>query len=746
MIESACVTNHLLDLFPGPVLRVDEDGIISRANRHAADLFGYESLGGVAVSDLIPAQFKSRHGGLVDQFFARPHPRQMESGDTFYAKKRDGEIIPVDIALSMLHEGGRRSALVTIVDLTAHKAQERALSFADRAFRLVSNCRHVLLRAPGLSTLLNEVCAAAVNDGAYLLAWVGLKKNDARKTVEPIASAGAKEYLRDLRVTWSEDELGLGPTGVAMRTGRPAIANDIRDDPASLPWRKHALACGFRSGIALPLRVEGEIFGALMLYAAQSDAFPEREIALLVEIADDLAFGIEALRHRSARAEAEATLRRLAYSDPVTGIFNRTRIVELLEVACAKGEHGALLSVELREFRAINDTQGHLVGDALLKEVAHRLASRISPEYTVARFNGAEFAIIAPQADLSDATWIAEHVVSVLSEPFMVNEQRFSLHPRVGIAFYPVESAGPSELYANAALASHEAAATRRSHAVYAREMNKVLTHRLEIASDLDAAIANHELRLYYQPKVDLRTRRLTSAEALLRWEHPRYGFLSPDEFVPIAEERGLMPKLGYWIMEEACSQVVAWREASIALPGRLAVNVSASQLDVSDFMSQMIKIVRAADCSPEALEIELTESALLSNQDAAFTTLVNMNDAGFSLAIDDFGKGYSSLTYLSSIPAKKLKIDMAFVKNMIANRKDHMIVNTIIGMAKSLAIATIAEGVETIEQASSLLKLGCGEGQGYLFGAPEPAERFAEQWLLANRWSGVMPELAEKY
>lgn len=733
-MESICLTcvrtDQVLDLFPGPVFTVDRRGIVIRANRHAAELFGYDDLHGVAVSDLVPEQFKSAHAGLIHQFFVQPNPRQMESGRTFYAKRRNGEVIPVDIALSMLHEGGEAYALVTVVDLTAHKAQERELYFANRAFRLVSASRHVLLRASDLPTLLNDVCVVAVDDGAYLLAWVGRKKLDAEKSVEPIASAGAKEYLRDLRVTWGDDEFGSGPTGVAMRTGRPAVVSDIRDDPASLPWREAALARGFRSGIALPLRVEGEIFGTFMLCAAQPDAFTEREIALLLEVADDLAFGIEALRHRDARAEAEATLRRLAYSDPVTGLFNRTSIVESLEAACAKGEHGALLCVDLGEFREINDAQGHLVGDALLKEVAHRLASRLSPEYTVARFNGAEFAVIAPETDGPDAARIAEHVVGMLSDPFLVNGQRFTLHAQVGITFYPDDAAGPSELYAHAALANREAAAAGRGHAFYAREMNEILTHRLEIARDLGAAIGGPALQLYYQPKVDLSTGRLTGAEALLRWVHPCHGFLSPDEFVPIAEERGLMPKLGYWVMAQACSQVVAWHDAGVPLPGRLSVNVSAKQLDIPDVTSRMLEVVRSTGCSPEAVELELTESALFSNQDCAFTAMMNMRDAGFTLAIDDFGKGYSSLSYLSSFPAEKLKIDMAFVRNMIANRKDYTIVNTIIGMADNLAIGTIAEGVETAEQATALLQLGCGEAQGYLFGVPEPAERFAEKWL----------------
>lgn len=733
-----CVRSNLdLEVFPGPVFTVDEQGIVCGANRHAAELFGYDDLQGIAVADLVPDQFRARHAGLVRQFFLHPEGRKMQSGQTFYAKKRDDTIIPIDIALSMLHDAGRARVLVTAVDLTEHKKQERELHYAKRAFQLLAGCRNVVLHAPDIVTLVEGVCTVAVDDGRYLVAWVGRKESDPKKTVLPIASAGAPEAMRDLqcrRVTWGDNELGSGPAGRSIRSGQSVVVNNIGSEPVALPWVKAMSAQGVRSAIAYPLRVEGEIFGAFMLGADQPDAFSEHEARLLLEVANELAFGIEALKGRAARAEAEEQLRRQAYSDALTGLRNRTSIVEFLEGACAKGARGALLCVDFAEFREINDIQGHSIGDALLQSVAHRFADCIGPSAIVARFSGAEFAVILPESDSLHAAMTAEYIVSTLSEPFRVNGQRFTLRARVGISFYSEDSRDPAELYAHAALANREAAATGASYAFYVREMNETLARRVEIARDLDRAIDALELQLHYQPKIDVITEELTGAEALLRWNHPKHGSLSMEEVIPIAEERGLMPKLGYWIVAEACRQLVTWREAGVALPGRLAINVSAKQLDVPEFVNQVVDIVGFAGCSPELVELEVTESALSSNQDRAFRVLHEMRDAGFSLAIDDFGKGYSSLAYLSGFPAEKLKIDKGFVNNMMDNPKDFTIVKTIIGMATTLGVKTIAEGVETIEQADMLRELGCGEAQGFLYGVPATAKQFAEKWF----WSVI--------
>lgn len=721
------------DLFPGPVFTVNDDGVVSRANRHAAALFGYDDLQGVAVADLIPDQFKAGHGAFVHQFFAHPEPRQMRSGRTFYAKRRDGSIIPVDIALSTMHHSGRAHALATAVDLTEHKKQERDLAYAKRAFQLLSDARNAVLHATDEQALLDKVCAVAARAGAYALAWVGRKENDARKTVEAVAAAGAPEATRDLRrigITWGDEPLGYGPAGRCITSERPVVVNNIAGEATNLPWLEAASSRGLGAAIALPLRIEGAIYGSLMLGASQPDAFSDQEVDLLKEVASELAFGIEALRHRDARNAAEAELKHLAYSDAVTGLANRARVMEFLAEAFSEGRQGALLCIDFAEFREINDAQGHLVGDALLNEIAHHLSSLAGRDYLLARFTGAEFALLAPSAERADAARLADNVVRTLSAPFAVNGQSFNLHARVGIAFCPHDSTGPSELYAHAALANRQAASTGRSHCFYVPEMSERLTRRLQIARDLDGAIGSSDLELYYQPKVDLTTGRLTGAEALLRWTHSQHGSIPMDDLIPVAEERGLMPKLGFWIMAEACRQVASWRAAGTPIPGRLAVNVSAKQLDSPDFVSRLAEVVTSARCSSEAVEIELTETALLSNRRQAFAALHELDRAGFSLAIDDFGKGYSSLSYLSGFPAAKLKIDMAFVKNMLDSPKDLTIVKTIVGMADNLGVTTVAEGVETDEQVTALQQLGCTEAQGFFFGKPESAKHFAERWL----------------
>src|SRR5271165_4612105 len=245
-------------------------------------------------------------------------------------------------------------------------------------------------------------------------------------------------------------------------------------------------------------------------------------------------------------------------------------------------------------------------------------------------------------------------------------------------------------------------------------------------------------LQLHYQPKIDLRSGQIAGAEALLRWRDPARGQIAPDCFIPIAEERGLMPALGIWVLEEACQQMALWKKAGLHLPGRLAVNVSARQLETPHFTSTIQCIVEASGCSPADVELEITEGVMVSDGPALLAMLEEINAMGFVFAIDDFGTGFSSLAYLSSFPAGTLKIDISFVRNMLKRQKDHVIVKTIIGMAKNLGMATVAEGVETAEQAGALADLGCMVAQGYYYGRPEPAEAFARLWLTA----APLPEL----
>ena len=663
----------------------------------------------------------------------------MGSGREFSVCRKDNTTFAAEISLSAVVEGGETFALVCIIDLTAHFAQRNALAQTRRALDFLSSSNRALLRAREMQSLLDEVCRLAAEVGGYGLAWIGYADRNERKLVHPLAKAGVNlGYMDSLMISWTDDEHGRGPIGTAIRTGRPAIVRTMTDQDFA-PWRHAARDYGFQSSIALPLRVDEKVFGALTLYAAEPDAFDEEETKLLMEVADDLAFGIEVLRTREARNQADKKLRRLAYTDDVTGLPNRTHLLEFLDRAFARQEDGALLFIAIEDFKEINDTQGYVVGDAVLKAAGARLASILQTGDLLARIGDEEFALVVPGGDQAAAARTAAAVVEALRNALQVGGDSIILSAKIGIALYPWGRTTPSEVYADAGLASRDAKVSGdEGYRFYSPQMSAAFMERREIAQALKQAITHNGLQLHYQPKIDLRSGKIAGAEALLRWRDPVRGWIAPDHFIPIAEERGLMPALGAWVLEEACQQLARWKKAGLHLPGRLAVNVSAKQLDAPHFLSTVQSIIRASSCSPADIELEITEGVMVSDGSKALTMLEEINAMGFAFAIDDFGTGFSSLAYLSRFPAGTLKIDISFVRNMLRRPKDYAIVKTIIGMAKSSGLATVAEGVETPEQARALTDLGCMMVQGYYYGRPEPSESFAQLWL------NVAPSLLE--
>ncbi len=726
-----------LDLLPIAAILADRHGVIRCANVQAAGMLGFtvDEMAGLPVNMLLPAAVRSRHSVTIRDWFSSPGKTMpMGSGREFSVCRKDNTTFPAEISLSAAVVAGETFALVCIIDLTAHIAQRNALAQTRRALDFLSSSNRALLRAREMPSLLDEVCRLATETGGYRLAWIGYADHGERKPVRPLAQAGdSLDYMDSLVVSWADDEHGRGPTGTAIRTGRPALGRTIMTDPDFAPWRQAAREYGVQSAIALPLRVDNKVFGALTLHAAEPDAFDDEETKLLMEVADDLAFGIEVLRTREARSEADEELRRLAYTDDVTGLPNRAHLLEVLDMAFARQQNGALIFIAIEHFKEINDTQGYLVGDAVLKAASARLASILQTGDMLARIGDEEFAVVVPGADQAAAARTAAAVVEALRKALLVGGDSIIFSAKIGIVLYPGGRTAPSEVCADAGLASRGAKASGdEGYRFYSPQMSAALTERREIAQALKRAITHGGLQLHYQPKIDLRSGKIAGAEALLRWRDPVRGKIAPDHFIPIAEERGLMPALGIWVLEEACQQLASWKKVGVQLPGRLAVNISAKQLDNPHFIATIKRIVEASSCSPADIELEITEGAMVSDGPAVLTMLEKINALGFVFAIDDFGTGFSSLAYLSRFPAGTLKIDISFVRNMLRRQKDYTLVKTIIGMAKSLGLATVAEGVETAAQARALANLGCMVAQGYYYGRPEPSESFARLWLTA--------------
>ena len=409
------------------------------------------------------------------------------------------------------------------------------------------------------------------------------------------------------------------------------------------------------------------------------------------------------------------------------------RLKQALAGAHRHGKPLALLFLDLNRFKEINDTQGHAIGDHALIEVARRFQATLRQEETLARIGGDEFVVIAEGTDQSAAARIVERLQLALAEPLSVKGQTFSLGASIGIALYPEDGASPEELLKHADIAMYRAKMNGGGYRFYRPEMGTQLAKRLEIAKRLQGALEGERLQLHFQPQVDLRTGAVTGAEALVRWDDLEWGAVPPAEFIPVAQERGMMGALGEWVLRAACRQMKAWVVAGLSLPGRLAVNVDAQQLEDAEFVTKAQTIIRAAGLAPARFELELTESSMMTDPGRAVRVMEALRAAGFALAIDDFGTGYSSLSYLKRFAADKLKIDISFVRGMLDDRNDYAIVKTIIAMARSLGLKTLAEGVEAAAQAEALLALGCDFAQGYYFGRPEPAQVFAQKWLRGN-------------
>ncbi len=439
-------------------------------------------------------------------------------------------------------------------------------------------------------------------------------------------------------------------------------------------------------------------------------------------------------RDISERKRQAKRIENLAFYDSLTGLPNRALFQDRLNHAIGSAERGrrkvALLFLDLDRFKEINDSLGHAIGDQALAEIARRLQATTRQDETLARLGGDEFVLVAESVDQQAAARIAERMLQVLVAPIVVAGNTFSVGGSVGVALYPEDGECADELVRHTDIAMYRAKAGGGGFCFYQAEMGAVLEKRIRMTTRLGVALGAGQLQLFYQPQICLATGKLRGAEALLRWHDSEYGWVSPAEFIPVAEERGMMGPLGDWVLAAACQQLKAWQQAGLALPGRLAINVSARQLHDPEIADRLQAIVRDAGLTPDRFELEVTESSMMSDPERALAILETLGKAGFALAIDDFGTGYSSLSYLKRFAVDQIKIDISFVRDMLNDKDDYAIVKAIIAMADSLELKTTAEGVEHAAQAQALAELGCDFVQGFHFGHPQPADVFAESWM----------------
>ena len=438
---------------------------------------------------------------------------------------------------------------------------------------------------------------------------------------------------------------------------------------------------------------------------------------------------VSALTDMSAHKAAQEEIRHLAFYDALTGLPNRRLLHDRLRVAIASSgrteRQGALLFIDLDNFKTLNDTLGHDMGDRLLQQVGLRLSSCVREGDTVARLGGDEFVVMLenlgerPEEAAGQSRIVGEKILSVLNRPYQLPGHDYHNTPSVGITLFGGQQVGIDELMKRADLAMYEAKASgRNALRFFDPRMQAVVTARAEIEKDLRAAIERQHFFLAYQPQVDA-SGQVIGAEALLRWQHQQRGTVSPAEFIPVAEETGLILPLGLWVLETACAQAALWA----ARPGRerftVSVNVSARQFRQANFVDQVLAVLARSGAHPRNLKLELTESMLLDNVQDIIAKMSALKARGVGFSLDDFGTGYSSLSYLKQLPLDQLKIDQSFVRDLLTDPNDEVIARTIIALARTLGLSVIAEGVESVEQQDALAAQGCLAYQGYLFSRP---------------------------
>ena len=511
---------------------------------------------------------------------------------------------------------------------------------------------------------------------------------------------------------WRREEARGRPMAEVLRliesVGSPAVGNALgvatdgeqADFTNFILVRRDGLECGIERKVTPIQDPDGRVTGAVVAF------------------------------HDVTAAQAKSLqMSHLAQHDVLTDLPNRLlfndRLTQAIALADRQGKQLAVMFIDLDHFKKINDSLGHDVGDKLLQSVAQRLMACVRRSDTVSRLGGDEFVILLSQVEhAEDAAYSARKILRALTAPHIIDNKSLDINASIGVSTYPSDGQDAEGLMNRADNAMYEAKEHgRNNYQFFRHEMHARLAERQLLEADLRCALGRNEFLLHYQPKLGLQTGEITGVEALIRWLHPQRGVIYPAQFVPIAEECGLIVPIGQWVLLEACKQAKAWRNSGLGVVP-VSVNVSAAEFGAKDFLSGVRAVLIATGVQPQHLELELTETVLMRDAEAAVVTLAKLKAMGVQLAIDDFGTGYSSFTYLRRFPSDALKLHQSFVQEITVDPADAAIVSAMINLGRSLKQRVIAEGVETRAQLKFLQRHGCGEGQGFYFSPPVAAEQ----------------------
>jgi diguanylate cyclase (GGDEF)-like protein/PAS domain S-box-containing protein len=646
------------------------------ANETALATLGYSH---EELLQLGPQDLRSDEGELekINRFYDEVIRSESKTGtiETLHRRK-DGTRLPVEVYLRAVQSEGRQLIVAVVRDITARVQAEAVLRESEERFRVAFNQAAVGLAhvAPGGRWLM-------VND--KLCQIVGYSRQE-------LLSMAFQDitHPEDLIVDWA--------------LARRMIAGELDEQSREKRYRH-------KNGHYIWVNLSTSM-------VRDADGKPKYYSTVIADI--------------SRRKQVEQELRHLTNHDALTSLPNRSllldRLAQALVFAGRSGEQVAVMLIDLDRFKNINDSLGHDAGDKILMEIARRLSACVRSGDTIARLGGDEFVLIRPDVAREDAVPVmAQQILEAMSRPMAIQGHEFYPTGSIGISMFPKDGYDSQTLLKNADTAMYRAKdAGRNNFQFYASEMNARALDRIKLESRLRRALEREEFAVHYQPQMDLITGRIVGVEALLRWVPPGREMMLPGEFIPVAEETGLIVQIGEWVLRNACAQKKVWHERGVLVSARVAINLSARQFKQQDIVKMVSLALDDTGCSPHWLELEITESVIMEEPEAAAETLRRLSEMGVRLSIDDFGTGYSSLSYLKRFPIDALKIDRSFVRDITTDSDDAAIAKAVIALAHSMKLTVIAEGVETAQQLDFLSKQGCDQMQGYYLSRPLPVDR----------------------